>query len=803
MISLRPYQDQCIAGLRGAFTQGFHSPLLVSPTGSGKCLGKGTPVMLYDGRVVAVEDIVVGDLLMGPDSKPRRVESLARGSEMLYRVTPVKGDPYVVNESHILSLKMTGSGDVVNIGVRDYLTRNSTFKHCAKGWRAAVDFANHREPLMIPAYMMGVWLGDGASRHFSITTGDAEIAQEVAGYGASLGLHLRAYPNSEGSVNIHFRALREGKQFGRGGGPLGNALRFYGLVQNKHVPHRYKTGSRQERLELLAGVMDTDGHWTGKGFDLTLKSERLIDDVIFVARSLGFAAYKREARKVCTNNGKAGTYWRCSINGPVDQIPCRIERKRATPRLQKKDPLVTGISVEPIGVGDYYGFEVSGPDRLFLLGDFTVTHNTVMFSFMTGRLIESGKRIVLLCHREELIEQISRTLTAFNVAHGIISAGSGYDRRQMAHVASVFTLARRLDRIEVPDYVICDEAHHGVAGSTWGKVIAYWRERNPKLRLIGVTATPERLSGEGLGETFDTMVLGPTTRELIELGALAPYRLFAPRQAVDLSSVGKQGGDFKRGEAAAVMDKPAIIGDAAGHYRKLCDGAPAVAFCVSVEHAEHTAEQFRSMGYRAAAIDGKMDRGMRREVIRDFGRGAINVITSCELISEGFDVPGIVAAILLRPTWSLALYLQQVGRALRTAPGKSHALILDHVGNSTRHGMPDDDREWSLIGRDGARKTKAAEAACRQCEQCYAVSPAAAAKCRECGALFPVKAREVEVVEGELSEVEVARMRREAARAQASADTLESLAALGAMRGYKNPQAWARHVWNARQRRAG
>jgi ribosomal protein L40E len=118
--------------------------------------------------------------------------------------------------------------------------------------------------------------------------------------------------------------------------------------------------------------------------------------------------------------------------------------------------------------------------------------------------------------------------------------------------------------------------------------------------------------------------------------------------------------------------------------------------------------------------------------------------------------------------------------------------------------MPDDDREWSLIGRDGARKTKAAEAACRQCEQCYAVSPAAAAKCRECGAMFPVKVREVEVVEGELSEVEVARMKREAARAQASADTLESLAALGAMRGYKNPQAWARHVWNARkQKRAG
>ncbi len=359
----------------------------------------------------------------------------------------------------------------------------------------------------------------------------------------------------------------------------------------------------------------------------------------------------------------------------------------------------------------------------------TGSGKTVMFSYLTSRLTDAHQRIVLLAHREELLDQISRTLSAFAVPHGIISAGSTYDRRHLAHVASVFTLARRLDRVEVPDYVIVDEAHHGVAGSTWGKVLAYWRQRNPRLRVIGVTATPERLSGEGLGETFDTMILGPTTRALIDLQALAPYRLFAPRQAVDLSSIGKQGGDFKRGEAAAAMDKPQIIGDAAGHYRKLCDGAPAVAFCVSVEHAEHTADQFRSLGYRAVSIDGKMDRGLRRNIIGDFGRGQINVLTSCDLISEGFDVPGIVAGILLRPTWSLSLYLQQVGRALRPKPGGESAIILDHVGNSARHGMPDDERDWSLLGRDGQRKTKASEAACRQCEQCWIATSSARPRC--------------------------------------------------------------------------
>ena len=428
---------------------------------------------------------------------------------------------------------------------------------------------------------------------------------------------------------------------------------------------------------------------------------------------------------------------------------------------------------------------------------------TVCFSYLTQRLVANGKRVVLLCHRDELVDQISRTLDQFNVRHGRLVAGALYDRRLRAHVASVFTLARRLDRVEVPDYVVVDEAHHCIGSSTWGRVVAYWREKNPALRVIGVTATPERLSGEGLGEVFDDMVLGPTTRELIDLGALAEYRLFAPKQSgIDLSGIHMQAGDFNKRELReAFAGKPAIVGSAVTEYRRLMDGLPAVAFCVSVEEAEKTADRFRAAGYRSASIDGKMDKDVRRKLVRDFGNGQINVLTSCEIVSEGFDIPGIVGAILLRPTWSLALYLQQVGRALRTAPGKQHAVILDHVGNAARHGLPDDPRDWSLLGREDAKRGKKNpdEVACRQCEKCYAVSPAAAAKCRECGAPFPVKSRTIEEVDGELSEIEVARARREAARIQAAAKTFEDLIALGTARGYKNPAGWARHIHAARQ----
>lgn len=432
---------------------------------------------------------------------------------------------------------------------------------------------------------------------------------------------------------------------------------------------------------------------------------------------------------------------------------------------------------------------------------------TVCFSYLTSRLVQAKPdpfRVALLVHREELVDQICRTLNEFDVAHGRICAGSTYDRRLLAHVASVFTLVKRLDRVEVPDYVIVDEAHHAIGASTWGKVLAYWRAKNPELRIIGVTATPERLSGEGLGETFDDMVLGPTTAELVELGALTPYRLFAPKQAVEMvdedgNPIGKRGGDYIKGAAAAVMDRPVIVGDTIATYRKFLNGAPTISFEVSVQNAEHMAEQFRAAGYRAMSIDGKMDKSLRRAIVADFARGAINVLTSCELVSEGFDIPGAVGAILRRPTWSLAMYLQQVGRTFRVAPGKTHAILCDQVGNSLRHGMPDDPREWSLTGRDDSRKTKAGEAAGRQCPSCYAVSPAAAAKCRECGKAFPIQPREIEQVDGELSEIEVARMKRDAARAQAGAETYDALVELGRMRKMKHPEGWARHVIAARE----
>lgn len=427
----------------------------------------------------------------------------------------------------------------------------------------------------------------------------------------------------------------------------------------------------------------------------------------------------------------------------------------------------------------------------------TGSGKTVMFAYLAGRLSENGFRSVILAHRKELLDQISKTLRLFHVQHNQIAPGHTYNSIPLTHVASVFSLVRRLKYVKVPNYVIIDEAHHAIKGSTWSKVLDYWKAANPKLRIVGVTATPERLSGEGLSDTFDSMVMGPTVAELIRDKYLAPYKMFAPPRQVDMSGLHRRMGDYVKSEAAELMDKPKITGNAISHYRKHLNGAPAVAFCVSVEHAHNVAEQFRAQGWKAASIDGKLSAQDRKERTDDFAAGRLNVMTSCDLISEGYDVPGMMGCINLRPTESLAMCLQQWGRTLRYVEGKT-AIILDHVGNSARHGLPDQDREWSLQGCDRRNRGKRDDddIAIRQCRMCGAVNPSHRPTCSECGSVFKVKARKIEEVEGTLEEITGERV-AEFMQSNIAKRQYEAIVDLGKRRGYKNPEGWAKHVFDA------
>lgn len=364
--------------------------LSVGGFGSGKCWKAGTGVLFYDGRIVNIEDVKVGDLLMGPDSKPRKVLDLGRGREVMYKVTPTKGEPFYCNESHILSLRRSCNlGDIkgvspegevfrkpnprypgqeiINVPIKEYLNWSKRKKSCYFLYRSECVTFPKPKPLDIDPYMLGVWLGDGDSSKFTITTTDKEIEDSTCALANEMGhtYRVETRPGKEHIKRIHIHNT------------IG-LLKHLNLFENKHIPHQYKTASVKNRKALLAGLIDSDGYMGTNVIEITQKVKTLAYDIAFLCRSLGLAAYVREVHKSCTYKGekKTGTYYKISISGEMSDLPIKLERKRPSPRKQIKSVLTTGFKLERLPEDDYYGVVLDG-DHLFLLGDFTVVHNTV------------------------------------------------------------------------------------------------------------------------------------------------------------------------------------------------------------------------------------------------------------------------------------------------------------------------------------------------------------------------------------------------------------------------------------------
>ena len=370
--------------------------LLYSDPGMGKCFGKDTSILMYDGTTKMVQNIEKDDVLMGPDSKPRNVLSTATGRETMYSIVPTKGESYVVNESHILSLKMSGCDDLYNMSVKDFLMLPAWKKERLKSWRVGVEFDNHDE-LPIDPYILGLWLGDGSSCGPTIHTADDPIKSVVIDYfenKLNLLVKTRNYDNNLTSI----RGVSGQDHGKRDRNIFINYLRQLDVWGNKHIPLIYKTASRENRLKLLAGLIDSDGCYYCGIFDFNLKSKQLADNITYLARSLGFAAYIRENVKICTNSKTrtADIYHRVQISGNMVDVPCVLERKQANTRKQIKNILRTGITVDKLDVDDYYGFTVDG-DHLFLLNDFTVTHNSsAIADFCTNAVKEDAGTVVFL-----------------------------------------------------------------------------------------------------------------------------------------------------------------------------------------------------------------------------------------------------------------------------------------------------------------------------------------------------------------------------------------------------------------------
>lgn len=442
--------------------------------------------------------------------------------------------------------------------------------------------------------------------------------------------------------------------------------------------------------------------------------------------------------------------------------------------------------------------------RSVLLVSPTGSGKTVMFAYMTHNHVQRNGRVLIIVHRQELMDQVCNTLDRFDQWHGRIASGEIPDLTAPVQVASIFTLIRRLHTMKwTPTLIIFDEAHHSEA-NTWRKITQHYA--GISVRILGVTATPVRQSGEGLDGTFQHMVVGPYPQDLIDQGYLSSFRVFSPPLGATVEKKRSETEQAWLGRIERDDARPKIIGDAVKHYHSLTPGQPAVAFCLSVEDSRNVARQFRDQGYAAESVDGSMASDYRRDIIEDFRQRKLRIITSCDLISEGFDCPGIEVGIFLRPTQAVALAIQQLGRCLRISPGKKITTLLDHAGNVRTHGIicasEDGERvvfrkfEWSLSGMGGDAQSRKRSKTTRVCGQCWSEVPIYKKQCPPpCNFVFEVSSRKVPSKEGVLEEVtaeQAALMLLK--KSQDDERTLQFLTKLGTQRGYKNPNGWARHV---------
>ena len=374
--------------------------------------------------------------------------------------------------------------------------------------------------------------------------------------------------------------------------------------------------------------------------------------------------------------------------------------------------------------------------RSVLIAAPTGAGKTVLACAAIERLLANGCRRILFCaHRSELIEQCSGKLDEIGIEHGIIKAGLDRgNRREAVQVASVQTYDRRAENLcHDYDVVIVDEAHH-VAAATYLRII----ERNSAMGLrpiiIGLTATPYRADGKGLGKpngVFEDMIEVSTTSQLMAEGFLVPTLLFRGQQRPDFFGIREIGGDYDEGELAVRMNKPRLVGHVVGEYQRLAWGRRAVAFAVDVAHSKAITGAFQAAGIAAEHLDGETAAGDRTAILRRLARGQTSVVVNCGVLTEGFDLPALSAIIMARPTKSRGLWRQCLGRGLRPCleVGKADCIILDHAGVTDQHGYLTDPDRVDLTA--GLRKAR--ERATMTCPACGAHLVGRPAQCPACG----------------------------------------------------------------------
>ena len=699
-IVLRKWQAEALPIAVDAVRAG-KAPVIAAFMG---CHAKGQRIIKADGNTVAVEDVRVGDVLLGPDSTPRTVLYLARGSAEMFDIVPIKGRPWRVNGDHVLSLVDTRDGadaPIQDMTVKQWMGIARTVRDFYKLVRAeAVTFAGGQELPMNP-YLLGLILGDGCIKYggIGITTMDQAIVDAIYSEAARLGYNVRcdAKPNNVAS-SYHFshekgqagksdrmrsQLALPGMEASRGvvSRSLHNAIRDLGLdgtgSETKFVPHIYKTAPIEDRVQVLAGLLDTDGSLC-KTFDYVSKSEMLAEDVAFLSRSVGLAAYVVPCKKH-DQNGRGGTYYRVSISGHLDKIPTRLARKQAGERKQPKNVLRTGFTVRPSGtVEDFYGFALDG-DQRYLLADFTITHNSgksvLAAEFVRRSKERPGYSVIVAAPRLGLVEQLAGT---FGRAVGDANVGQWHGGRKQADrrvvVATYQSLAGVAEGLRSvgrkPALLICDEAHRTETEDIIGAVETLrGMTAGGHLARIAITATAYRSAKNEALSLWDEVVYRYPYEAGLRDGVIVPHRV------VGWNGVGRP------------EDVDAVTADMLAENGLF----PALADAGSVKDAEAFADFLNvGSGIRAMAIHSRLKKEEQQRRIDMLRSGELKVLVHVSMLAEGSDFPWLRTLALRRNIGARVRFVQQCGRVLRVDPEnpeKREGVILDPLDLMGLHGL--------------------------------------------------------------------------------------------------------------------